>query len=639
MIKKFYQKYLKNDGDLKIALLIFLCVMALLSAGRVCLFLLYRDTFSLLSPWEIFKSFLNGLRFDLSIGALFFGPLLIFLNFPIRAKIWRAFWLCLCSALFLTLLVLVCADTIYFPFVERHIGTEIFFVISDFGFFAGYVFSYYKLLLAAVLVLFALLTWGLFKTAGRWNILPCFYPVYSLIKILILAALTLVSVRGLGGKPTGIADVYDCADTPQEAALVLNGAFSAYHIGRKGEVKIPNNYPLEQAIKNLQGLYIAQDEIVPDPAFPLMRVREGKGEPKDINIAVILMESWTPKYIDALGGGSYGVTPNFDEIIKNGVLFKNGYAAGLRSMTGFASVGAALPMLPSLPLLGYGLEMASLSPAFKNFSDAGFYTFFAQTSMRYSMRFCALAHYLGMKEAYGWEDMPMLLAYQQEAPYGYDYDMYMFAADKIKARAERNFFTFLFTGITHEPYTKTLPQFEKYSYEDKEGGYLNTLYFADWSLAQFLERAKKDGWFDNTIFIFIADHHKGGPVGSIKEHYNIPFVIYAPKLLKPAVIDYPVSQLDIVPTLYRLADIRLPYSAAGRDVFDASAPRAPFVTDGANLGIITKEGALLHNGSKILKEEGFPDETDREFAQNTVLSIDKAVETLIKQNKWYKNGK
>ncbi len=639
MIKKFYQNYLKGDGNLQISLIVFICVMLVLSAARLALFLLYRDTFAALLPSEILRCFAFGLRFDLAIAALFFGPPLVLLNIPVRAKVWRALWLSLTAVLFLAFLILVCADLIYFPYVERHIGTEIFFAVSDFGFFASYVFSSCKMLLAGVIALFALLVWGLLRFAKNRPPLAAFLPVYDGVKIILLAGLVFISVRGFGGKAIGIADVYECADTPRQAALTLNGIFSAYHIGRKGEVKIPNKYPFEQAVRNLQNLYIAQDERLVDKKYPLMRERSDASAPKDINFVIVLLESWTPQYIDGLSGASYGVTPNFDGIIKNGVVFKNGYAVGLRSMTGFASVGAALPMLPSLPVLGYGLEMASLSPTFKNFSEESYYTFFAQTSMRYSMRFCALAHYLGMKEVYGWEDIPQQLPYLQLAPYGYDYDMYMFAADKIKERKERNFFTFLFTGITHEPYTKTLSEFEKYSYDQKEGGYLNTLYFADWSLGRFIERAKQDGWFDNTVFIFIADHHMGGKTRTIKERFNIPFVIYAPKILQARTIDYPVSQLDLVPTVYRLAGINRPYAAAGRDVFDDSVLRAAFVTDGANLGIITKEGALLHNGEKILEEEGFASPSDRQFAQDAVLSIDKAAETLIKQNKWFKNGK
>ena len=93
----------------------------------------------------------------------------------------------------------------------------------------------------------------------------------------------------------------------------------------------------------------------------------------------------------------------------------------------------------------------------KHFARAGYYTFFAQTSHRDSYRLCALASYLGVKDSYGWEDIPERLKYKDRAPFGYDYDALMFAADKIKNRQEKNFMGMVFTGITHEPFASTLP--------------------------------------------------------------------------------------------------------------------------------------------------------------------------------------
>ena len=119
----------------------------------------------------------------------------------------------------------------------------------------------------------------------------------------------------------------------------------------------------------------------------------------------------------------------------------------------------------------------------------------------------------------------------------------------------------IFTGITHEPFTSTLPQFDKYPYDSWDHGFLNTLSFADWSIGTLLERAKKDGWFENTIFVFVADHTSGGPAANtLKNHFQIPLVIYAPKYFKPQAVEYVVSQLDMVPTLYNLAGLTRAYS-------------------------------------------------------------------------------
>ena len=248
---------------------------------------------------------------------------------------------------------------------------------------------------------------------------------------------------------------------------------------------------------------------------------------------------------------------------------------------------------------------------------------------------CALASYLGMQESYGWEDIPQRLPYQEKAPFGYDYDALQFAADKIAAHPGQPFMGMVFTGITHEPFTSTLPEFDKHPYDSWEHGFLNTLSFADWSIGQLLDRAKKDGWFDNTIFVFVADHTSGGPSDdSLENHFRIPLVLYAPKLLAPSEQPQIVSQLDIIPTLQRLAGINPVYTAFGRDMFDTSYPRVALVKEGDLIGLISQNGTLRHNGNTVVSvtDNG---NFDKEQAEELLLSLHQSAYTLLKDNHWY----
>jgi phosphoglycerol transferase MdoB-like AlkP superfamily enzyme len=332
----------------------------------------------------------------------------------------------------------------------------------------------------------------------------------------------------------------------------------------------------------------------------------------------------------------------FDQIIKEGAVFANAYAVGRRSIAGYAGVIASVPVLPSLPAFGEGLETARVSPAFKNFADRGYYTFFGQTSLRHSFRLCQLSFYLGAQDCYGWEDLTPQMPHPQESYYGFDEDLYIFAADKIKSLGGQKFFAMLFSGITHEPYIKVADPFELYDGNGREAGYLNSLAYADWSIGRLLERAKKDGWFDNTVFVFVADHVADGVGGnSIYESFHIPLVVYAPKFVKPAKYGHVVSQLDIVPTVYSLAGFDMPYAAFGRDMFDTAGRgnRFAFVNEGINIGLITENGAIRHNGEKLLGAERRTTAFDAQKTQETLLSFDKAAQTLLKNNKWFSNKK
>jgi phosphoglycerol transferase MdoB-like AlkP superfamily enzyme len=460
--------------------------------------------------------------------------------------------------------------------------------------------------------------------------------LWQAIKFLLLIAFVIIGIRGHLGlsKPLGIADVYKYAKTSQEATLMLNGVFTGYHVWRKGGVDIKNNYPLDKAIKNTQELLIAKGEIVPDQNYPLMRVKTDKQEKKKLNFVIVMLEGWNPLYILP------ETTPIMAQIQKESVNFTNAYAVGLRSILGFAAIFASVPLVPGLPVFGYGLELTTFSPPFKNFTDNGYYTFFAQTSLRHSFRLCSLANYLGAQGSYGWEDMPMILDYIDEAPYGYDYELFMFAADKIKERKQDNFFAGLFTGITHRPWTRTQERFVKHDNTTWEGGYFNTLAYADWSIGEFLKRAKEDGWFDNTVFIFVSDHNHNDPQytgATLKEQFHIPLMIYAPKILEPREINYIVSQTDIVPTLYNLAGLNMPYSAFGKDLFDDSTEHPAFVSEGVNIGLVDKDGAIRSDRTSILEEQKFSEDYDSSKALEKLLSLDKAAYELLQRNKWFKN--
>lgn len=81
--------------------------------------------------------------------------------------------------------------------------------------------------------------------------------------------------------------------------------------------------------------------------------------------------------------------------------------------------------------------------------------------------------------------------------------------------------------------------------------------YTDYAIKQLMERSKQKPWFDNTIFIIVADHCAGsaGKVHIPVDRYHIPLFIYAPKIIKPKIIDDLASQIDIAPTLLGLLDV------------------------------------------------------------------------------------
>ncbi len=629
---------IKNNFNLQLTLIFVFTAVLLFFCTRLALFLIYNSTFSALTTWQIVKAFLNGFRFDYSVIGLFFMPCLLMLNLPIKSRLWFKIWAFISAFVLFLMAIILLADLVYFPEVHRHIAQEIIQIKYEFGFIVNYAVTQCWFLLFPALALLVWSLWFFNKKINQYWQAPKFTIKKLIITIFVFAALIVLGVRGHlgGGKSLGMADVYNYAKTPQEAILIMNGAFSAYQVGRKGKTENVNNYPYDKALSEVQNLIKEENSGFENKDFPLLQFPKNKSKVKDINFVIVMLEGWAKYAIGAYNPSADTHTPYFDEMAKNGVLFTNAYATGQRSILGFTSIFAGLPLVNSLPMFGYGLEQNDINKMPAQFAKEGFYTLYAHTSNRDSYRMCALANLLGAQESYGAEDVPILLKYQGKPRFGYDYDTLMFIADKIKTRKQKNFIALAFTGTTHDPFVKLTDDFEIYTDGSWQSEYKNSIAYADYALGSLIKCAKEEGWFDNTVFIFLSDHIGGrADTKTARENFEIPLLIYAPKILKPQVINYPVSQLDIMPTIYKLSSLNVPHTVFGNDLLNPKAVHFALISNGTNNGIITKDGAILYDGKKIIEQEIFTPDFDAEKNLNLLLALDKVSYTLLKNNKWY----
>ncbi|MDR0735203.1 MAG: sulfatase-like hydrolase/transferase, partial [Elusimicrobiota bacterium] len=489
-----------------LAAVIVLLFFALLSCGRLLLFCFNRELFADMPFLQILGGFLSGARIDAATIAVLVLPLVFAVLLPVKSPRWLKFWTTLLAFEFILFAAFTIADLIYFGYVKRHMGEELLSLGNDISFIAGYIFG--PALLPTLLLLGVLTAIIWFKnrliTAAYGP--PRFKGLKELGLYAVFAALILLGVfGGFKKRPLNIPDAFRAAPTSGIANLALNGIFTSYNIIRKSNYIANNETDINAATETAVAYLIEPNETAPSPyRYPLMRHKNHKA-PIGPNIVIVVLESWVPQYIDGASRGKYGATPVFDELIKQGVYYENFYAFELRSLQGIAAVLASAPALPGLPKLGYGLERAGLTSLAYILGKRGYRTIFAQTSQCKSFNLCDTAKNMGFDEAYGMEDMPKQFNYAKQEGYGYDYDMYALLAKKLEGQNEP-FFIFAFTGITHIPYLGQLEGFNKYPETSEENRYLNALYYADYSIGRFIEEAKKQGWFNNTIFIFTADH-------------------------------------------------------------------------------------------------------------------------------------
>lgn len=620
----------------KSAIFFIFMFFALFSFARLLLLCFNYSFFDKLSFGQTALAFLSGLRFDFAAIAIFVLPLVFMLSLPVRSIKWLKFWSFLLSAEFVLFGALLSADLIYFGYVKRHMGEELLSLGNDFSFIVGYAFGPGLWILILLILGLLFLLWLVNLIIKIFYQEPTFRGGKEIVYYIVFIALILLGIYGKASRtPLNIPDAYRAADSGMAADLALNGIFTSYRVISQGDYMAENEKDVLLSIEETVENVLREREDAPMPyQYPLLRgLKDIRPYKKPLNLVIVVMESWVPNYIDSVAGTEYGVTPNFDKLVRYGDYFNNFYAFELRSLPGITAVLTGIPALPKLPKLGYGLEKINMTKLPQILKDKGYRTIFAQTSQRSSFNLDKTAAMLGFEEIYGMEDMPKQFNYVKAEGYGYDYDMFSLLNEKLKGET-KPFFLFAFTGITHTPYLGYLEGFDKYPNTTEENKYLNSLMFADYSLGYFMDELRKEPWFYDTVFIFVADHTFNRN-GSIKEKYNIPFLIYAPRYVKAQRSETLGSQLDILPTVFDLLRLQEPYSAAGKSLVSDSEKRNAIFADGYTIGIIQPDGALRHTREKALEQEKYSASFDKDAAEQTLLSLDKAFFTLIKENRWH----
>lgn len=241
------------------------------------------------------------------------------------------------------------------------------------------------------------------------------------------------------------------------------------------------------------------------------------------NIVLIIMESWSADLIFT-PEDEKEVTPRFHELMKDGVYFDNIYATGPRSEQGMASIFSGFPAHPISSITVQPDKYQKLPSMVKDFKAKGYsssFYFGGQLIYGNIKSFIIFNAFDRIKEIYD---------FNKELPQGslgiHDEFTLLEMKDDLN-KDQQPFFASLFTMSTHSPYDQ--PMEEKISWGKNEQQYLNSAYYTDYSIGEFIDEAKKETWFDNTLFIFVADHSHNSynnlAMSNI-EYQKIPLLFY-----------------------------------------------------------------------------------------------------------------
>ncbi len=285
---------------------------------------------------------------------------------------------------------------------------------------------------------------------------------------------------------------------------------------------------------------------------------------KPKNLVIFLQESMGYQFVEAVGGEK-GITPNMNRLSKEGILFKDLYSNGTRSIRGIAGTVAGNFSIPGKGVLKRNKSQSDFFTIASLLKPQGYYTSFIYggESRFDNMRSWFLGNGFII-------DQPKFTNPSFVGTWGVcDGDVVDRANEEYKKLYAQNkkFASVIFSTTNHNPFDfpkdkiKLVDSVERKSVK-------NTIKYADFAIGEFIKKARQESYYKDTIFVIIADHNirvYGDDLVPV-DMFHIPAIILGQDL-KPYVYDKIATQPDVLATVLDLIGLDLKYSIMGHSIF------------------------------------------------------------------------
>lgn len=419
--------------------------------------------------------------------------------------------------------------------------------------------------------------------------------IYTFIIGAACIGLCVFGIRGrMGYNPIKVSQAYYCED-PFLNQIGVNPVFnlltSTLDDNRK-ENRHLHLMPEQEAITIAQQLLGRKG--IPDIS-PIAREIKQSAMPTPKNVVLVFMESMSANLMKSFGS-SKSLTPFLDSLYHHSLSFSRFYSSGIHTNHGMYSTLYSFPaIMKRNAMKGSVIPIYSGLPTI--LKENGYQNLFFMTHESQYDNMNAFFRTNGFDEIYAQENYPSEKIVNS---FGVQDDfLYQYALPVLNKRAESGspFFAVLLSISNHPPYV--IPAYFK-PHSDKSEEQI--VEYADWSIKQFMTEARKQPWFDNTIFVFLGDHGKlvGSPECEIPQSYNhIPLMIYG-KGIGTKIIDSFGGQIDVAPTLLGLLNISYTQNNFGVDLLKEQRPCMFYTAD--NL-IAARDSTRLYIYSPDSKQE------------------------------------
>lgn len=385
------------------------------------------------------------------------------------------------------------------------------------------------------------------------------------------------------------------SSNPYLRELTRNGPYQFFAAFRNNEIDYTQFYATiaesEAADLLRHELAAPNAHFLTPEGLDIRRRIDNPGDIRHLNVILVTIESLSAKYLGSFGD-SRGLTPNLDKLRSQSLFFNNIYATGTRTDRGLEAITLSIPPTPGRSILkrigresgyaslGYQLQRQGYDTVFI-YGGRGYFdnmnAFFSGNGYRIVDQNSVGKGEIQFENAWGMSDEDLYAQTIKQAD--------------IDHASGKPFFFQLMTTSNHRPYTYPEGRIDIPSGSGREGA----VKYTDYAIGGFLDAASKKPWFDQTIFVFVADHNAGsaGKQDIPPENYRIPLLIYSPAHILPDEVRTLASQIDLAPTLLGLLRFDYISSFFGRDLLIGNQRGRALVGNYQHLGLFDGENLAI----------------------------------------------
>jgi len=363
------------------------------------------------------------------------------------------------------------------------------------------------------------------------------------------------------------------SDNRYQQELAANGIYQFFYAFNNNQLDFPTFYATED--DNVAGSVLAREYGISTAAanrYDIHRHVASNTPEKHLNVILVVVESLSAKYVGAYGN-TKGLTPNLDRLAQQSLVFDQLYATGTRTVRGLEAISLSIPPTPghSIVKRPHNENLYNISTEFNN-RDYDVNFFYGGYGYFDNMNYFFGNNGFKVVDRTDFADSEVHFANAWGVA---DEDVFNKVIDHANAAYKKNqpFFNFIMTTSNHRPYTYPSGRVSIPSGDGRDGA----VQYTDYAIGKLIEDARKQPWFDNTVFVVIADHCAGvaGKTALPVADYHIPMLIYSPANIPPRHVDTLTSQIDLAPTLLSLLNFSYDSEFFGRDALGEDAAKKP----------------------------------------------------------------